>query len=232
MLAGLTTTTTQQDEHGWHAGLQFAGALGGLLIPALVLGTVVFKAFVKDRVFTTRAKIALLQRDDAVNLPRDGVARWLAFRIYSSTKLQLVNLSFEAYARVKGESPKASPTVTNARLKLYKDRWPVALTHVPYTLYSPLRSEDVREEAGSTRLVSIEADGQTFPLDEGCDIVVVVAGSMPELGADFVESHWFRADQDLSVKPFGEITVDYPDDRKTWRSSRRWDNWHQFDEPA
>jgi hypothetical protein len=231
LLSGLATTTTQSDETGVHAGAQLVAALGGLIIPALVLGTVVFKGFVKDRVFVTRAKLALLP-PQAVTFQADDVYRWLAFRVYSSTRLQLVNLKFEAFARVVGESPTGTSTVTNVKLKLYKEHWPVALTHVPYTLYSPLRREDIDGEGEDALLVRVaDENGNEHELDEGCDILLIVTGNVPELGTDLIESHWFRADTDISDAGFGEIAVDYPDDRKTWKASRKWKDWSQFDEP-
>lgn len=234
LLSGLATVTTQEDEQGWHAAFQAVGAVGGLVVPALVLGTVVFKAFVKDRVFVTRGKLALMGPDDVRITPDKPPDHWLAIRIYSRTKLQLVNLSFAAYARVEGTSlTTGARIVTNIRLKLYKDHWPVALTHVPYTLYSPLWNSNLQWTGSEVRLVSIrdESGEKEHELKKGCDILLTVTGSIPELGTDLVESHWFGADKDLSPNPFGEIdAVDYPPDRRTWKRSRKWKNWKDFDE--
>jgi hypothetical protein len=231
LLSGLATTTTQAEETGVHAAAQLAGALGGLIIPALVLGTVVFKGFVKDRVFVTRAKLALLP-PEAVTIQAPDVYRWLAFRVYSSTRLQLVNLKFEAFARVEGESPTGTSTVTNVKLKLYKEHWPVALTHVPYTLYTPLQRHHIEGEGHDALVVRVpDENGNDHELDEGCDILLIVTGNVPELGTDMIESHWFRTDTDVSDAPFGEIAVNYPDNRKTWKGSRKWKDWSQFDEP-
>lgn len=234
MLSGLTTNTTEQDTSGTHAIAQLLGALGALIIPALVLGTIIFKAFVADQVYTARKKLALLEPNQvSLDAEEKKLHRWLAIRLYSSTKLQLVDVRFEAYARVVGRSPSGSPTVTNVRLKLYKADWPVALTHVPYTVYSPLRETDIEERHGGLALRRIRAlDGSNQRLTEGCDIVLIVSGRVPELGTDFIESHWFRADQDLGTGAFGEVAVTYPPDRKTWKESRKWDGWDRFDEPA
>jgi hypothetical protein len=179
----------------------------------------------------TRAKLALLQPAD-VNIQSPDVYRWLAFRVYSSTRLQLVNLRFEAFARVKGSSPTGTSTVTNVKLKLAKEHWPVALTHVPYTLYTPLRANQIEGQGENVRLVRIaDENGDERELSEGCDILLIVTGNVPELGTDLIESHWFHADKDLSDAGFGEIDVSYPPDRKTWKASRKWQDWSQFDEP-
>lgn len=233
LLSGLPTPATEADGTLLYEATQMAGAVAGLVIPALVLGIVVFKAFVKDQVFKTRSKLALVP-PEAVNLeaPGEDVYRWLAFRVYSSTRLQLVHLRFEAFARVAGESPTGTSTVTNVKLKLYKEHWPVALTHVPYTLYSPLRRHHVEGEGGDALVVRVaDENGREYELDEGCDILLLISGVVPELGTDMIESHWFRTDTDVSDAGFGEIAVNYPDNRKTWRGSRKWKDWSRFDEP-
>lgn len=232
LLSGISTDATEANGTRMYEATQMVGAVGGLIIPALVLGTVVFKAFVKDQVLVTRAKLALVP-PEAVSLEADeDVYKWLVFRIYSSTRLQLVHLRFEAFARVAGESPTGTSTVTNVKLKLYKDHWPVALTHVPYTLYSPLRREHVEGEGADALVVRIaDENGHEWELDEGCDILLLITGIVPELGTDMIESHWFRTDTDVSDAGFGEIAVNYPDNRKTWKGSRKWKDWSQWDEP-
>lgn len=234
LLAGLATSSTQQDESGLRAVVQLVGAIGGVMLPALALGIVVFKAFVKDRVFVTRSELALL--DPAMvecfaGRP-DDVAKWLAFRLYSSTKLTLVDVAFTAYVRVKGTSRIGTPIVTNARLTLVKDHWPIALPHVPYTLYASLRAQDLEQTADGVRLRTVlDEEEREFEVAEGCDILLIVTGRVPELGTELVESHWFRADEDLGAGPFGEISVYYPKDRRTWKVSRHWHGWDKFDAP-
>jgi hypothetical protein len=233
LLSGVATATTQADEHGPHAIVQLIGAIGGLVVPALALGIVVFKAFVKDRVFVPRRKLALLDPSEVdLDLPKQGdddSTKWLAFRLYSSTRLQLVDLRFEAYARVVGQSPTRASVVTNAKLTLLKDHWPIGLSHVPYTLYCPLRESDLDDEG--RRLTRVFAQGRDYKLADGCDILMIVTGRVPELGTEVVESHWFSADTDLS-DGFGEIkNVSYPPDKRTWKVSKRWDNWLKFDDP-
>jgi hypothetical protein len=229
LVSGLATSTTQQDESTVPRAIaQVAGALGGLIIPALVLGTVVFKGFVKDHVFVSRSHIALLEPAD-VNLDSTGVDYWLAFRIYSRTRLHLVDLHFDAYARVPGLNATNKPIVTNVQLPLEKAHWPVALTHIPYTLYSPLKSGDIVWERNTPRLVRVR-DTRDVPHDltKGCDILLTVSGSVPELGTDLRESHWFRG-IDLTVGPFGEVEPNYPPDLRTWKVSRSWPGWDGFD---
>jgi hypothetical protein len=229
LLSGLATGKTQHDEATVpRAVAQVAGALGALIIPALVLGTVVFKGFVKDRVFVTRSHLALLVPGE-VNLPSEGVEYWLAFRIYSRTRLQLVNLRFEAYARVPGRNPTKEKIVTNVQLRLEKAHWPVALTHIPYTLYTPLKAGDIEWAGNTPRLARVKDLGGTeHDLTKGCDILLTVTGSIPELGTDLIESHWFRG-VELTVGRFGEISPDYPPDLKTWKVSGSWPGWTNFD---
>jgi hypothetical protein len=230
VLAGFATEATQENEWDGHALFQLAGAIGGVVMPALALGIVVFKAFVRDKVFVMRSRMALLKKTDIVErFPEAGTdeLRFLAIRLYSSTKLQVVNVAFELYARVPSTSPTGAPIITNVRLRLYKDQWPVALPHVPYTLYSPIRAADLDPTGQKLEQVRAAGDSESQKLAPGCDLLLIATGKHPELGSEFVESHWFQAD-DLSDGRFGEIEVD-SSDRKTWLRSESWRNWENFE---
>ena len=97
LLSGFATSTSQDDLEGVRAAAQLAGALGGLVFPALVLGTVVFKAFVQNQIYVKRDKLAVVPAGKIVGLDEEGVDYWLAFRIYSATKLQLVDVQPRRY---------------------------------------------------------------------------------------------------------------------------------------
>lgn len=76
-----------------------------------------------------------------------------------------------------------------------------------------------------------DRDGNPYEVEDGCDLLLLVSGQVPQLGTDFVESHWFDSNTALSSEPFAEVTVEYPPHRKTWKGSRKWRGWDKFDEP-
>lgn|GEM_PF-3010187 len=232
ILVGFPTQTTEASEHGPRAVVQALAAVLGLIVPALALGTVVFKSLVSERVYATRRKLSVVPRENVwLNPPDKATTHWLAFRLYSLTRLQLVGVEFEAYARVRGTSAAGSPTVTNVQLPLGKANWPVSLTHVPYTVYAPLRAGDIEwRSPGGPRLLRVrDLTGYVHKVDDGCDLLLLVRGHVPQLGTDFVESHWFDSNTALTSKPFAEVRVDYPPHRKTWKGSSKWPGWDKFD---
>jgi hypothetical protein len=103
-----------------------------------------------------------------------------------------------------------------------KDHWPIALTHVPYTLYVPLEDDDVyvHADSASPKLVALQGHG----IGDGCRLLLHISGNIPALNSQFFEAHWYLADGDISSEPFGEVAVDYD------RPSKRWTGWPSFDE--
>lgn len=164
MLVGFQTQTTEASEHGLRAVVQALAAVLGLVVPALALGTVVFKSLVSDQIYATRRNLSVVPRENVLLQPSDdATTHWLTFRLYSSTKLQVVDVAFEAYARVRGTSPTNVPTVTNVQLPLAKANWPISLTHVPYTVYAPLREDDLEWATAAARHAFAESATAAAP---------------------------------------------------------------------
>lgn len=200
-------------------------SLVGIILPALILGIIVFKAFVSQTVFTVRERIRLMPISELSQRNQEELKRCraddycLALRVYSSTPLTLVEVKFSLYARVRAKSPKGSRIVRNHQLVVCRGEWPIALPHVPYTVLVPLWNGDVHQHVSGTRkLVAIQENG----LEERCDLLLHIAGNVPELNAPFFEAHWFEAESTISAEAFGEIDVNYE------TPSHRWLGWERF----
>jgi hypothetical protein len=189
-----------------------------LILPALVLGIIVFKAFVAKAVFRLRSRLALEKYPSSIN-GTDYPYR-LAIRLYSATRLEIVKVKFDAYIRIEGISANNSPTVTNHRLLLAKETWPVALTHVPYTLIMPLQDADVSQHPDNG-LKLIAAQGKR--VGALSKLVLQIAGYLPALNAPFIETHWFTLNADISSEKYGDVDVDYDKPYKSWTG------WGEFE---
>jgi hypothetical protein len=206
--------------------IQVTLTLAGLVLPAIILGIIVFKAFISKEVFTSRRDIVLMKsadlgaRDQRELEKCDGGPYCLAVRIYSSTRLALVEVKFRFYARIRERSPTGSKTVRNYELTVCKKEWPIALTHVPYTVLIPLLPEDVVEDrtSGMVELVAIQGNGPAAQ----SRLLLHISGNIPALNAPFFEGHWFETDSAVSQDPFGEIEVDYD------LPGPRWEGWPEF----
>lgn len=90
--------------------LFFSGNLFAVIFPAIFLGAIVFKLIISKKVFVFRSMISLY--------PREDDSYYLALRLYNSTKLEIVDISFKAFLRVRHAVPGASPKLENVKLTL------------------------------------------------------------------------------------------------------------------
>jgi len=215
-LCGFKTPVEDSTHQTVRSVAQLVAALCGLIIPALALGIVVFKAFVGRTVFRTRNRIALMLFDGQLSL---------VFRLYSSTKVQLMDLDFKVFARVPGTNERGGRILDNVELPVgsAKQHWPLALPHVPYSVPVPLQTGDLDPQTGAL----VKVLGRAIP--DGCNLLLTSHGRIPELGTEFIETHWYDTKSHILAGDYGEVIVDYPRNLKTWKGSRGWTGWDDFD---
>ncbi|MDQ5894771.1 MAG: hypothetical protein QG596_1032 [Actinomycetota bacterium] len=185
--------------------------LGSLSLPALFLGAIVFRLFVRLRVFVLRDQPLLTRKQVR------GVEGWyLAVRMYSSTTIVVVDIDFKVYLRM--EYPERF-LLANEEVRVANSSWPIADTHVPFTLYLPLDDDDLD---ASKRLVSI----QGHRLESCANLVVHIRGAAPQLASEFNESHLLEIPVGLTPSDFYDVDVLY-DGRGV-----DWNGWDQFEEEA
>ena len=210
----------------FHAILQMVTAVLAVILPGLALGMIVFKAFVGRDIFTVRKHLSLMNAAQVRGAAREQLDEFecgdqcLAIRLYSSTRLNLDDVRFWLTARIRTRNAEGIRSVANHGLKLCKASWPIALRHVPYTLYVPLRDDDVYKHPESETLQLVGIQGHA--LGEQCDLLLQISGSVPELNQQFFEAHWFEAPSAVSNDPYGEIDVDHD------QPSLAWKGWDKF----
>jgi hypothetical protein len=237
MLVGFQTQTTEASEHGLRAVVQAVASVLGLVVPALALGTVVFKSLVSDRIYATRRNLSVVPRENVLLQPSDD-----------ATTRRPTGSPFGCTARLSSRSStsRSRPTrVCEGRVRLMSPRSRTcscrSRRRTGQSRSRTCRTRSTRRSAGTTSSGAAAArrallrvrdrDGNPYEVEDGCDLLLLVSGQVPQLGTDFVESHWFDSNTALSSEPFAEVTVEYPPHRKTWKGSRKWRGWDKFDEP-
>lgn len=200
--------------------VQAVTATAGLVLPALFLGSIVFKLLLAPDVFVFRKQIALNTNPDPHDiLPKGG--RHLAIRVYSSTRLQLLDLRATVVLRIRTEQAESGPVELFRAVVPANPEWPLGEKHVPHTLRIKLEDDEVDVDAdGKLKLTKICGHS----VKDGDRLIVQITGTTPDLGTTFVESHTFDLLGSVSTDPFTGITVE--DGVK----SRKWKNFRKFDE--
>lgn len=209
----------------WAQAVYLVSAVARIVLPTLFLGAVVFKLLIASSLYVKRKKLSVHRRPDS--------GRWeLTLRLYSSTPLTIVDVRFEVYLRVPDTRPAGpvvlpgelgAPIVRNKPLKIrqHKIKWPISLTHVPYSVFMELKDDDVViDDSGQpVRLQSI----QGIDISHAKHLVLIVHGWTPQLGVDFVETHWYTLPVDVEFGRFKEIHVIY-----NGVPSKKWKGWKEF----
>lgn len=175
-----------------------------VVLQALLLGTIVFKLLVPQQLYTFRRRL-LVRRD------KNGC--WQAVvRLYNSTRLEVVDLTFETFLRTpmmknldtlptgnrRNELETLAPFVKNTKIEIQepKKEWPISITYIPYSLAIPLNDADVCYYRGKPVLRSLQGATVT---PQGIDryrgqsfLTVILRGHIPSLATDLVETHWFQ----------------------------------------
>lgn len=185
------------------------------ILPSVFLGAVIFKFFVTPKVFTFRKKCSVFY-----DLERKEIV--LVVRAYSSTKLILLDTKFTSVARIPRRREGTNKRyLENCYLKSDSANWVLATTHVPRTLYIPLIDGDVIEKDNIKRLFRLQ--GNEF--EHELRLLIVISGKVPELGAEFIEHHWYTLPSDIDWGKFQEIDVSYDPSS----NSKEWKGWDNFE---
>lgn len=195
------------------AVLGFVG-LGSLLLPALFLGAIVFRLLVRLRVFVVRERPLVTKKTVR------GVEGWyLAVRLYSSTSILVVDVSFKIYLRLEDTE---RYLLSNEELAVANQTWPIADTHVPFTIYVPLEPCDLDPDRG---LVSV----QGHSLENCVNMVIHIRGAAPQLASEINESHVLEVIEGLKPANFPEVNVLYDGRGPDWQG---WDRFERDDPVA
>lgn len=219
-----------------------------MLLHAVLLGVVVFKLLVPQKLFVFRKRFFVR---------RNAKGEWeLLIRLYNATAAELVDLSFEAFVRTptladarppdpstpaRHQSLKVVPFVSNASVVLdAKKDWPISIKHVPYSLPVPLEPGDVCGSGPNVFLRRIQGHSITpmgMTADKGEAFLVVIArGRVPSLGSEFIDTHWFQLSgeeraRDYEFGDFHDVMVQPGSKpRQAGGRSKDWDGWNAFDE--
>ena len=185
-----------------------------LVLPALFFGAIVFKLFIKKGMITFRKIISVFW------LP-ERKKNILGIRLYNSSKLLLVDITFKVFIRIKYASVDGSPQLQNIQLDILNPVWPIALTHVPFTIQIPLDENDILQKNKKKQeyLTSVQKNR----LGTENRILVIVKGCIPDLGTDFIETYWYSVMDDFKFGKYYDIDVDNN------IHSKKWNGWINFD---
>lgn len=186
--------------------------LGSILLPAVFLGAIVFRLFVRERIFVFRKRPSLVQRD----LKGEKATWFIAVRLYPTSRLLVIDVSFRVYFQHRD---KKRSLLTNQPVRLFNSDWPVANTHVPFTIYLPLDDDDVSTEG---ELLGV----QSTEMVAGSTLIIHVRGTAPQLGTDLSEVHYVSIPVDLKPGDFHDIDVLYDG------NGPKWSGWDKFEEEA
>ena len=220
-----------------------------MLLHAVLLGVVVFKLLVPQKLFVFRKRFFVR---------RNAKGEWeLLIRLYNATAAELVDLSFEAFVRTptladarppdpsepaRQQSLKVVPFVSNNSVELdaRKKDWPISIKHVPYSLPIPLEPGDVCGSSSNEFLRRIQGHAITpmgMTADKGEAFLVLIArGRVPSLGSEFVDTHWFQLSgeehaREYEFGDFHDVMVQPGSKPRTAGGrSQDWEGWKEFDE--
>jgi hypothetical protein len=232
MLIGFELAATQHDSSDTDfQTVQLAGALLRLLIPALLLGAFVFRFMIARNVIVFRRGVGLDTYDG-------GYA--LVFRFYSSTALQVEDLHIKLFTEVLEDDGSVRFGTHDLGDEAHV---PIAYTHVPHALFAKLDAGDVLDgpvapDRGAGGPDSSAAAGPRVcrlwgdPVERVRRIVVLIRGSTPQLGTEFVESHEFRQPKTtITAERYGHVDVrwDQPLEGVAYWWSRPSTGWENFE---
>lgn len=232
-------------------GVQFVWLIASaikLLLIVFVLGIIVFKFLVLSDVFVARKKASIFYNNK--------YKEWeLALRVYNATKIEILDIKFEAFLRVPEIDESNMTSVPNSEVEIRgvkeqetedgiprtdRSRWPIAIPFVPYTINIPLHEDDVRENGGKKELFAIQgrpiaptpnANGE-MPTGHAF-LVLIIHAKTPELSGEIIETRWFdlsREKHDFEFERFEEIKVIAGTKPKAaGKHPEKWQGWKNFE---
>ncbi len=199
--------------------LQLLTAVAGVVLPALFIAAIVLKLFISPQLFVMREKVVAMPTDPKHPRKDQLGSHHLALRCYSSTRFELLNVTFSVLIRFEQEDADGTPTLFHRELEVANPRYAIARSHVPFTISIRIEGSDWEDrDAGDLATL------QGFPVDPKTELIVLIEGSIPELGTEFTEAHHTPLEACLSTAPYAGVTVGNPN------RSRKWDGWEDFDE--
>jgi len=207
--------------------VQAAVAFSGTVLPALFLGSIVFKLLVAQDVFVLRDRISIVPNAD-YNGPQvadpQGLLKpdghHLAIRLYSATKLRLIDVRCVAHLHAEVGSQGSERGQHYFPLCVVNNSWPLAHPHIPYTVRIPLNPGEERLDSEGGRL-SIQDVRYGHPDDF---IVMTLTARAPDLGMEFSETHIYSVPESITHEPFGSVSP------QPHEASRDWVGWAGFDD--
>jgi hypothetical protein len=199
----------------WQRILRLLQAFLSVVLPSLFLGTIVFKLLV-------RPKIIVFQKKCSIFFNRKLNKHVISIRFYPSTPLQLVDVRVKTiFSRLRPDKlglniPIKSHTV------IRESSWPIASQHIPFTTYVHLEQTDV--DSVGRKLNSLQK--KKF-YQGGAELTVIIAGTIPQLGTEFVETYRYYLPDDIQWgKPQPIATYgDFPEGTR----SEEWAGWSNFE---
>jgi hypothetical protein len=222
---------------GVQDAIRFCIAVLKVVLPTILLGAAVYKISIPSHVHIARKKLTIGQRKDG--------SHFINFRSYNASGLIAVSLKFEVFMRRSIITDNNNHKVDNVVLKAEapSDTPPVMLPWVPHSVIIPLVGDDVLEKDGKKILQSIQ--GNMFSLRDGTDpvdpgdsyLLIVINGSLPRFGSQYIELSSFRVSGPRPEYEFGDFThIDVlpPKGRLETHEGRpeKWKGWDRFDKLA
>jgi hypothetical protein len=183
-----------------------------VVLPALLLGAIVFKVLIKSNIIAFRDKCSLYYSERTK-------AYTLALRFYSTTPLPLTNV-YITITRAKVRHRVSGPVRSQQFLSGYT--FPLVIQHQPITRKIRLLPEDL--DLQNKKLISLSG---TKIEDDRIDLIIVVSGQIPAIGIDFSDVHQYVLPRDLQWGKFQNIGM-YADFPKTTPSCN-WIGWRNYD---
>jgi hypothetical protein len=198
--------------------VQLAALFAGVVLTAVFLGAVVFRLLILPDTFVFREKIAVLPNSECKGLePANG--HHLAIRLYNGSPLRLVDLRCIAHLHAEERLEGGDFNARYHELEIIRNRsWPLAHTHIPFTIRIGLDATDADLEA-TPPLRSIKG----VPVSDGDFLMVTVRAYAPELGTDVVDVHVYEVPE--------QATRDVPAsvEHDPSKPSAEWRGWEHFD---
>lgn len=192
--------------------LFWIGSAIGVLLPAVVLGTVIFKLFTGQNTFVFREAISVYTRKDK--------SYRLTISFYNATNLDIMAVNINAISRrTSGKGGRRLKTLIDNPPKV----WLYSNPQIPYRFHINLEPGDVVVNGEKYELVSIKG----IKMDLVNEIVVYVSGNVPDLGIDVHQVHTYRIPENVQYGKYS--TLNLVEDDKPILNPKDFTGWRDFE---